>query len=55
MKRNRAKQLSRKRATKAQRMKPGAQSNYARKRAWCDKHGVWGWEVPEPKPWRSSK
>jgi hypothetical protein len=27
-------------------------SNYARKRAYCVKHGVWGFEVPIPKPWK---
>ena len=28
-------------------------SNYARKKAWLKQHGKWGFEVPEPKPWRS--
>jgi uncharacterized LabA/DUF88 family protein len=27
-------------------------SRYARKRAYCIKHAVWGFEVPPPKPWR---
>ena len=27
-------------------------SKYARKRIWCAKNGVWGFEVPEPKPWK---
>lgn len=31
---------------------PGMVSRYARKKKYCDKHGVWGFEVPEPKPWR---
>jgi hypothetical protein len=30
----------------------GGDSRYARKRQWCIKNGVWGWEVPEPKPWK---
>jgi len=30
----------------------GYESPYARKRAWCMARGVWGWEVPEPKPWK---
>lgn len=29
----------------------GGESRYARKRAWCNSHGVWGFEVPFPKPW----
>lgn len=28
-----------------------AQSRYAKKRAYCIKHQVWGFEVPFPKPW----
>ena len=32
--------------------KEGGDSKYARKRAWCHKHGVWGFEVREPKPWK---
>lgn len=27
-------------------------SRYARKSAWLARHGKWGWEVPEPKPWK---
>ncbi len=30
----------------------GGESNYARKKAYCHKHGVWGFEVPIPKPWK---
>lgn len=33
----------------------GGDSNYARKKAYCRKNGVWGFEVPEPKPWKKSK
>ena len=29
----------------------GGNSRYARKRNYCLKNGVWGWEVPFPKPW----
>ena len=32
----------------------GGESNYARKRKYCLRHGVWGWEVPYPKPWRKA-
>jgi len=40
-------------AAKAAAMKePGYESNYARKRAYCLKHECWGFEVPEPKPWK---
>ena len=33
----------------------GGKSNYARKREWCAKHGVFGFEVKPPKPWKASK
>lgn len=29
----------------------GGESRYAKKRAYCHKHGVWGFEVLPPKPW----
>jgi len=32
----------------------GGESNYARKRKYCIKNGVWGWEVLAPKPWKKS-
>ena len=32
----------------------GGESEYARKRAYLNKHGLWGFEVPEPKPWKRS-
>ena len=42
-------------ATKRQRKlsgeKPSGESRYARKAEYCRTHGVWGFEVPEPKPW----
>jgi hypothetical protein len=28
-------------------------SMYARKYLWLAKHGLWGFQVPEPKPWKS--
>lgn len=31
---------------------PGGESNYARKRAWLRRHAMWGFDVPEPKPWK---
>ncbi|MEA3225114.1 MAG: hypothetical protein U9Q07_04125 [Planctomycetota bacterium] len=33
----------------------GGDSQYARKRDYCRKNGVWGWEVPFPKPWSAKK
>jgi hypothetical protein len=30
-------------------------SNYGRKEAYLNKHGLWGFEVPEPKPWRKRR
>lgn len=37
-------------STKSKDEKP--ESNYARKRKWCARNGKWGFEVPEPKPWK---
>lgn len=31
---------------------PSGKSKYARKRAYLNRTGLRGWEVPEPKPWR---
>lgn len=45
--RTRARRLQRQRTQ----LEPGHKSRYARKAEWCAKHGVWGWEVPHPKPW----
>lgn len=45
----------RKRRSTAKYLEGGGESQYARKKAYCHKNGVWGFEVPEPKPWRSSK
>ena len=33
----------------------GGESQYALKKAYCHKNGVWGFEVPEPKPWKKSR
>lgn len=30
----------------------GMKSNYARKAAYLRANGGWGWEYPEPKPWK---
>jgi len=27
-------------------------SKYAKKRAFLHRHALWGWQVPEPKPWK---
>lgn len=32
--------------------RPGGESAYARKRDWLTTHGMWGFDVPHPKPWR---
>lgn len=32
----------------------GGESNYARKRKYCIKNNVWGFEVPIPKPWKKA-
>ena len=54
MKRQRKNTLSEKKASiKARGMKnPSGNSKYGRKRAYCVKNTVWGFDVPEPKPWR---
>ena len=33
--------------------KPKGDSKYFRKAEYLRKHDKWGFEVPEPKPWRS--
>jgi len=55
-KRKKRKTLSdKKRAIKERGMKnPSGNSNYGRKRVYCARNGVWGFEVPEPKPWKIS-
>lgn len=43
------------RAAKEAGMKrPGGASNYAKKKAWCDRNGMWGFEVSPPKPWKAA-
>jgi hypothetical protein len=32
----------------------GGESRYAKKHKYCIKNGVWGFEVPEPKPWKGA-
>ena len=44
-------------AAKASRKKhalshPAGQSHYGRKKQYCDRNDVFGFQVPEPKPWR---
>jgi hypothetical protein len=52
MKRNKAKlRASKKAAHKSTMLQPGHQSKYARKYDYCTRNGVWGFEVPAPKPW----
>lgn len=31
---------------------PGFVSNYGKKHAYLTHHGLWGFDVPEPKPWK---
>lgn len=54
-KRRTARQKSReeKRRAKLHRINnPGQSSSCARKVRYLNKNGLWGFEVPEPKPWR---
>ncbi len=32
----------------------GGESQYAKKRKYCIKNGVWGFEVADPKPWKGA-
>lgn len=52
MKRSNAVKFAAKRAARASRARtPGQTSRYARKAKWLARHGLWGFEVPSPKPW----
>jgi len=45
--------LAAKRARKKAEMEnSGGKSKYARKRNYLDKIGKWGFQIPEPKPWK---
>ena len=49
----RQKAMAEKRQRKASSMKnAGAQSNYAKKKAYCTRNKIWGFMVSEPKPWK---
>jgi len=51
----RQKALIQKRQQKISRMSTsGYKSKYARKARYLHQTGVWGWEVPSPKPWGSN-
>ena len=56
MKRQKRKTLSEKKRRKlsASYRDGGGDSQYARKHAYCSKHGVWGFEIAEPKPWKKA-
>lgn len=55
-KRKRIKKNQRKRRKKmAAYIEGGGESNYARKRAYCHEHNVYGFEVKSPKPWKKAK
>jgi len=47
---------ARRNAAKKSRMKSGEkhESNYGKKKAYLYAHGLWGFEVPSPKPWKSA-
>lgn len=47
--RERAKRRAAKAAAMAQ---PGYESNYARKSKYLTRHGGWGFDYPDPKPWK---
>lgn len=35
--------------------RPSGESNYGRKKKWLARNGVFGFEVREPKPWRTTR
>ena len=43
--------ITARRQRRASQHKPGGKSKYARKAAYCRRHGVWGFDVGFPKPW----
>jgi len=50
----RKRENDKRRTEKASKMRtPGAKSNYARKSAYCTKHGVWGFDIRD-KPWKKT-
>lgn len=49
---DRTKKAMEKRAKrKSNQLAPGFRSKYARKHAYLSKNGLWGFQVPSPKPW----
>lgn len=52
MKSKRRRALAHKHAVKRERYATRGTSRYARKRAYLTKAGLWGFQVPEPKPWK---
>lgn len=44
--------LARQTARRGAQGNPGGDSNYARKKIWLHKNAMWGFDVPEPKPWK---
>jgi len=52
----RKKILAKKKDAKRKRYaREGHVSDYARRRDFCRKNGVWGFQVSEPKPWKRSE
>jgi len=47
------KERQKKASERAKRMdNPSGESNYGRKHAYCFRHGLWGFDVRAPKPWK---
>lgn len=47
-----AKRAAKKASKAAGMLRSGHKSKYARKREWCARNNVFGFEVLEPKPWK---
>ena len=53
MSKRRTAMFAAKKARKEQgQLSPGHKSRYAKKKAYLTKHGGWGFDYPEPKPWK---
>ena len=46
--------VKRKSKSTARYLDGGGDSKYARKHKYCVRHGIWGFEIFEPKPWQKA-
>jgi hypothetical protein len=48
----REKILEEKRKRQQAKQNPSGESKYGKKKKYLDRHGFYGYQVPEPKPWK---